>query len=109
MESHPILHMLPHWVGRGATQLAFEARGYTLHKAWQSGIVQFCGEQQKQLLNQYWDEVSVETMRSLGRSNPDKRLFKIKPCYRSAFLDELFPSREDPEPPFRYPPLVKCL
>ena len=109
MEGHPLLRVVENWQGRGPTQLAFEARGFTIHKARQSRIIQFCGEQQSHLLNRYWDEVALETMQSLGQGNPDTRGFVIQPRYRSVLLDELFAARDFVEPPFRSPPLVKCL
>ena len=84
MEGHPLLRVVENWQGRGPTQLAFEARGFTIHKARQSRIIQFCGEQQSHLLNRYWDEVALETMQSLGQGNPDTRGFVIQPRYRSS-------------------------
>jgi len=108
-EEHPLLRAVERWPGRGPTQLAFEALGFSMHRASQNEIIQFCGEPQSQLLNRYWDEVALETMQSLGRGNPDARAFVIQPKYRSAFLDELFAIRAPVEEPFRNPPLVKCL
>jgi len=90
MEEHPLLRTVANWPGRGPTQLAFEALGFTIHKARQNRIIQFCGEQQSHLLNRYWDEVALETMQSLGQGAPDQRAFVIEPRYRSVFLDELF-------------------
>jgi hypothetical protein len=46
MEEHPLLRTVASWPGRGQTQIAFEALGFTIHKAWQNRIIQFCGEQQ---------------------------------------------------------------
>lgn len=109
MEKHPLLRALAGWPGRAPTQRTFEALGFSIHRAWQNEIIQFCGEQQSNLLNRYWDEVAIETMQSLGQGDPDQRTFVIQPQYRSAFLDELFAARDIVEPPFRYPPLVKCL
>jgi len=109
MEEHPLLLAIASWPGRSPTQLAFESLGFAIHKARQSRIIQFCGEQQSHLLNRYWDEVSLETMQSLGQGNPDTRGFVIQPRYRSVFLDELFAARDFVELPFRSPPLVKCL
>jgi hypothetical protein len=108
-EDHPLLRAVSKWPGRGATQLAFEALGFSVHRAAQNAIIQFCGEQQAQLLNRYWDEVAIETMQSLGQGNPDARAFVIQPNYRSALLDELFAARAPIEEPFRTPPLVRCL
>jgi hypothetical protein len=108
-KDHPLLSAVTHWPGRGPTQLAFEALGFSVHKAWQNEKIRFCGEQQSQLLNRYWDEVAIETMQSLGQSSPDQRTFTIQPQYRSAFLDELFAARAPVELPYRYPPLVRCL
>src|SRR5438445_11191061 len=87
MEDHPLLRAVAKWPGRGPTQLAFEALGFTIHRESQSEIMQFCGEQQSQLINRYWDEIALETMQCLGRCNPDQRWFAIQPEYRSAFLD----------------------
>jgi hypothetical protein len=109
MEDHPLLRAVAKWPGRGPTQLAFEALGFSVHRASQNDILQFCGEEQAPLLNRYWDEVAIETMQSLGQGNPDQRRFVIQPEYRSAFLDELFAARAPIEEPFRSPPLVRCL
>lgn len=106
---HSLLRTVATWPGRGPTQLAFEALGFSLHRARQNRIIQFCGEERSGLLNRYWDEIAKETMHSLGQAAPDEREFVIQPEYRSAFLDELFAQRDFIEPPFRYPPLVKCL
>jgi hypothetical protein len=108
-QDHPLLRALATWPGRAPTQIAFEALGFSLHKAWQNEIIEFCGEQQSDMLNQYWDEAAVETIQSLGQNDPDLRAFVIQPQYRSAFLDELFAARAPIEEPFRYPPLVRCL
>lgn len=102
MEEHPLLFTVACWPGRGSTQLAFEERGFTIHKARQDRIIQFCGKQQSHLLYRYWDEIALETMQSLGQGAPDQRAFVIQPRYRSAFLDELFAARDFVEPPFRY-------
>ena len=67
METHPLTLALESWPGRKPSQLAFEARGFAIHKAWQERIIRFCGEQQERLLNRYWDEVALETMQSLGQ------------------------------------------
>ena len=109
MEDRPLLRAVTSWPGRGPTQLAFEARGFAIHKAWQSRIMQFCGEQQSNLLNRYWDEVALETMHCLGQGVPDQRAFVIQPKYRSSFLDELFVARDFLDPKYPSPPLVKCL
>lgn len=108
-QDHPLLRAVAKWPGRGPTQLAFEALGFTIHRASQSEIIQFCGEQQSQLINRYWDESALETMQCLGQCNPDQRWFAIQPEYRSAFLDELFAARAPIEEPYRNPPLVRCL
>lgn len=109
MEKHPLLRAVAGWPGRGPTQRAFEALGFSVHRAWQNELIQFCGEQQSNLLNRYWDEVAIETMQSLGQGSPDQRTFTIQPQYRSAFLDELCAARDFVEPKFPSPPLVKCL
>ena len=67
MDDHPILEVLASWPGRGSTQLAFEARGFLIPRAQQDRMIAFCGEHQADLLNRYWDEVALETMRSAGR------------------------------------------
>jgi len=109
MEGYPLLRALGGWPGRSPTQRAFEALGFSVHRAWQIELIQFCGEQQSNFLNRYWDEVAIETMQSLGKGNSDQRTFVIQPQYRSAFLDELFAARDIVEPQFPNPPLVKCL
>ncbi|WP_025038154.1 hypothetical protein [Bradyrhizobium sp. DOA9] len=109
MEDHPLLTALANWPGRVSTQLAFEARGFALHRAWQNRMIEFCGENQADLLNRYWDEVALETMRCAGRVLSETRYFGIEPQYRSAFLDELFAVRDFVEPPFQSPPLVRGL
>ncbi len=109
MEDHPLLNVVANWPGRVSTQLAFEARGFLVHTAWQNRMIEFCGEHQADLLNRYWDEVALETMRCAGKVISDQRIFGIEPKYRSAFLDELFAARDFVEPPFRYPPLIRRL
>jgi hypothetical protein len=106
---HPLLDAVSKWPGRGPTQRAFEALGFSLHRVWQDEIIQFCGEQQSELVNRYWDEVAMETMQSLGKCDSDERYFAVQPQYRSTFLDELFAARQPVEPPYRGPPLVTCL
>jgi hypothetical protein len=109
MEVHPLLTAVANWPGRVATQAAFEARGFLVHRAWQNRMIEFCGEQQAELLNRYWDEVALETMRCVGRVRSEMRYFGIEPTYRSVFLDELFAARDFLEPPFQSPPLIRCL
>lgn len=109
MEDHPLLEIVTKWPGRGPTQRAFEALGFSLHRARQDELIQFCGAGCSDLLNRYWDEVAIETMQSLGHGASDQRTFLIMPKDRSAFLDELFAARDFVEPPFRYPPLIRCV
>ena len=109
MDDHPILEVLASWPGRVSTQLAFEARGFLIPRARKDRMIAFCGEHQADLLNRYWDEVALETMRSAGMVNSDSRVFRIEPKYRSDFLDRLFAARDFLELPYRNPPLVKCL
>jgi len=109
MENHPLLRSLANWQGRGPAQLAFGERGFAIHLAWQNRIIQFCGGQETQVLNRYWDEVALETMQSLGQGDPDQRVFVIQPTHRSTFLDRLFDTRDFWEPRFPSPPLVRCL
>src|SRR6266542_445173 len=109
MEDHPLLNVVANWPGRVSTQLAFEARGLLVHRAWQNRMIEFCGEHQADLLNRYWDEVALETMRCAGKVISDQRIFGIEPKYRSAFLDELSAVRDLVEPQFRYPLLISCL
>jgi hypothetical protein len=109
MEDHPLLNVMANWPGRVSTQLAFEARGFSVHRAWQNRMIEFCGEQQADLLNRYWDEVALETMRRAGKVISEMRYFGIEPKYRSAFLDELFAARDFLEPPFQVAPLIRCL
>ena len=105
MEDHPLLTALANWPGRASTQLAFEARGFAVHRAWQNRVIEFCGEDQADLLNRYWDEIALETMRCAGQVHSGMRYFGIEPKYRSTFLDELFAARDFVEPPFQAPPL----
>ncbi len=72
-------------------------------------MIEFCGENQKDLLNRYWDEVALETMRCAGKVRSEMRYFGIEPKYRSVFLDELFAERDFLEPPFQAPELIRCL
>jgi hypothetical protein len=109
MEDHPLLNVVANWSGRVSIQLAFEARGFLVHRAWQNRMIEFCGEHQADLLNRYWDEVALETMRCAGKVRSEMRYFGIEPKYRSAFLDELFAARDFLEPPFQAPPLIRCL
>lgn len=109
MEDHPLLNVVANWSGRVSTQLAFEARGFLVHRAWQNRMIEFCGERQADLLNRYWDEVALETMRCAGKVRSEMRYFGIEPKYRSTFLDELFAARDFVEPPFQAPPLIRCL
>lgn len=110
MNDHPLLEVLARWPGRASTQLAFEARGFLIPRAKQDRMIAFCGGHQADLLNRYWDEVALETMRSAGLVNSDSRVFRIeRPKYRSDFLDSLFAARDFFELPYRNPPLVKCL
>lgn len=108
-EDHPLLTALANWPGRVATQLAFEARGFAVHRAWQNRMIAFCGENQADLLNRYWDEVALETMRCAGKVISETRHFGIESKYRSAFLDELFAVRDFVGPPFQVAPLVRGL
>jgi hypothetical protein len=109
MEDQPLLNVVANWPGRVSIQLAFEARGFLVHRAWQNRMIEFCGEHQADLLNRYWDEVALGTMRCAGKVISDERIFGIEPKYRSAFLDELFAARDLVEPEFRYPLLIRCL
>lgn len=109
MEDHPLLDIVTKWPGRGPTQRAFEALGFSLHRAGQDELIQFCGGECSDLLNRYWDDVAIETMQSLGQGDSDQRIFVIVPRDRSVFLDELFAARDFAEPPFRYPPLIRCV
>lgn len=109
MEDHPLLTALANWQGRVSTQLAFEARGFVVPRAWQNRMIEFCGEDQSDLLNRYWNEVALETMRCAGKVLSETRYFGIEQKYRSTFLDELFAVRDFVEPPFQTPPLVRGL
>lgn len=109
MDDRPLLEVLASWPGRVSTQLAFEARGFSIPRARQDRMIEFCEGHQANLLHRYWDEVALETMQSAGKVNSDLRMFRIEPKYRSAFLDRLFAARDFVELPYRNPPLVKCL
>jgi len=108
-DDHPLLHVVHTWCGRRFTQNTFSELGFSLHLRWQERITEFCGQHQVSILDRYWDEVARETMESLGQGNPNTREFSIQPKNRSIFLDELFAARALVEPPFKSPPLVKCL
>lgn len=109
MAEHPLLEALSKWVGRGPTQQAFEKKGFLVHKSWQSRIIQFCGDEKSDLLNRYWDEVAMETIGSVGQGDPNARRFTIQPKYHSQFLDEIVAKIDFAEPPYRYPPPIRCL
>ncbi|MGY3590751.1 hypothetical protein ACVIGB_009665 [Bradyrhizobium sp. USDA 4341] len=109
MDDQPIFDVLANWPGRVSTQLAFEARGFLMPAAWQNRMIEFCGASQADLLNRYWDEVAMETMRAVGKVNSDNRRFFIEPRYRSAFLDELFARKDFSHPDVPNGPPVRCL
>jgi hypothetical protein len=108
MDDHPIFDVLASWPGRVSTQLAFEARGFLIPGAWQNRMIEFCGASQADLLNRYWDEVAMETMRAVGKVNSDNRRFLVEPRYRSAFLDDLFARKDFADPAVPNGPLIKC-
>lgn len=109
MANHPIFDVLARWPGRVSTRRAFEARGFLLPAAWQNRMIEFCGACQADLLNYYWDEVAMETMRSIGKVNSDLRRFLIEPRYRSAFLDDLSARKDFADPAVPNGPLIKGL
>ncbi|MBR0836385.1 hypothetical protein JQ612_24620 [Bradyrhizobium manausense] len=109
MDVHPIFDVIASWPGRIPTQRAFAARGFLIPAAWQNRMIEFCGGHQADVLNRYWDEVALETMRCAGKLRSEMRYFGIEPKYRSTFLDELFAARDFVEPPFQAPPLIRCL
>ncbi|MCG2641967.1 hypothetical protein XI06_33510 [Bradyrhizobium sp. CCBAU 11434] len=109
MGDHPIFDALASWPGRVPTQRAFEARGFLIPAAWQNRMIEFCGASQAELLNRYWDEVAMETMRSVGKVQSDLRRFLIEPRYRSAFLDDLFARKDFVDPAVPNGPLIKGL
>jgi hypothetical protein len=102
-----LLHILGTWIGRQATERAFETRGFSVHRIWQHRMAEFCGPGAAQL-DRYWNEVARETMCNAGKSDPNTRKFLVNPSYRSSYLDELA-ARMVVEAPFRAPPLVECL
>ncbi|MBR1361748.1 hypothetical protein [Bradyrhizobium ottawaense] len=98
MEDHPLLDIVTKWPGRRPTQAAFEALGFSLHRARQDELIQFCGTECSDLLYRYWDEVALETMQSLGQGNPDGRTFVIMPkivppCWTNSSPPEILSSR----------------
>ena len=72
-------------------------------------MIEFCGASQADLLNRYWDQVAMETMRSIGKVHSDLRRFLIEPRYRSAFLDDLFARKDFVDPAVPNGPLIKGL
>jgi hypothetical protein len=109
MTEHALLDVLSAWHGRRTVQTAFEARGFLVHKSWQTRVIALCGEEKRDLLNRYWDEVAMETIACVGQGDPQARIFAVQPKYRSPFLDELAAKADFAEPPFRSFPLIKCL
>lgn len=108
--SHPLLDVLANWPGRAATEVAFEARGFLIAKAWRQRMIESCGADKADELNRYWDEFALEQMRNARYVDSYRRQFSIEPRYRSAFLDELFAARKDfADPESRNPMLIKCL
>src|ERR1700753_3504000 len=108
-KDHPLLRAIASWSGRGSVERAFESRGFLLHRAWQNRMIEFCGAQQSNLLNRYWDEIARETMQCLGQGVPDLRRFVIQPSDRSEFLDEFLAARDFLEPSYPSPPLIRGL
>jgi hypothetical protein len=106
---HALLGVVSTWRGRQVTQSALEERGFSLPRKWQETMIDFCGPECAVALNRYWDEVAAEVVCSAGKVNPDARKFLIEPGYRSSYLDELATKRDFGEPPYRFPPLLKCL
>jgi hypothetical protein len=78
-------------------------------------MIEFCGQECRAELNQYWDEVAAEVVCSAPKCTPDLRRFGAlekagaRATYRSAFLDELAAKRDFCEPPMRNPLLLRGL
>jgi hypothetical protein len=106
---HALIEALATWPGRKATETVLDERGFSVHRAWQDRIIQFCVAETAETIHRYWNEVAQEYVTSAGKCNPDTRRFLVEPSYRSSYLDELATKVDFAEPPFRYPPLIKCI
>jgi hypothetical protein len=107
--NHTLIELLSSsWKGRQALQSSLEGRGFEVPGEWRQKIVDMCGEDAG-TLQRYWDEVATEAFCCAGKVNSEARKFIVEPGYRSSFLDELAAKVDFAEPPYRYPPLVRCL
>ena len=104
-----LLAILATWKGRPAFQTELEARGFSLHRLWQEKRLDVCGPNGSSGLSRYRDETAMETVCSAGKGNPDKRKFMVQPRYHSTYLDELAAGMDFAEPPFRNPPIHRCM
>jgi hypothetical protein len=106
----PLLQILSTWRGRQAMQAAFEQKGFLIHLRWQERMIDRCGRDKAAELQQYWDESAAEFVRGAGKVHSDHRWFAVDPPpYRSAYLDQLAAKVDFAEPPYRHPPLLKCV
>ncbi len=105
----PLIQFLSTWVGRQATQNAFEARGFRVHRTWQEREINFCGKEHAVEINRYWDEFAQETVCSAGKAAPNLRKFGVEPGYRSSYLDELAAKKDFVDSVITDAPLVRCL
>lgn len=94
------------WPGRRALQKAFESRGFMMHREYQDELFQFCGENQKETVERYWEEYAREF--HCSQVFVEERKFVIQ-NYRSAFLDELASKIDLSKSPLKYGPLLPCL
>jgi hypothetical protein len=103
-----LLQSLSKWPGRRATESAIEQRGFFLHRKWQERMIDSCGKDGAEL-DRYWDEFATEWVCCAGQGRPNARRFAVEPTYRSSYLDGLAAKMDFAEPPYRYPPLLRCL
>jgi hypothetical protein len=110
VHSTPLLQILSTWRGRQAMQTAFEQKGFLIHLRWQERMIDLCGRDKAAELKRYWDESAAEFVRCAGKVHSDHRRFGVDPPpYRSSYLDQLASKVDFAEPPYRHPPLLKCV
>jgi len=85
-----MIELLALWPGRQETLLQLEARGYHLPAVYKAIVDSKCSECDPDELQRFWNETSLEYIRSGGSTNSEKRLFRDRGHYRSEFLDELY-------------------
>ncbi len=105
----PLITALSNWLGRRWVQAQLAERGFLTASMWQRLVHEYCGVDQVDEINRYWDEVAKECVCSAGQVNSKLRKFKGEATYRSEYLDQLALSVNYAEPPFREPELHRCL